>query len=777
MNPDRTTAGAASGEQRYRFGDVVVDPSAHTLVRAGQPQTVEPKAFAVLLVLLRRANELVGRDELLDQVWGHRHVTPGVLTRAIAQLRNALGDDFHHPVYIQTQHALGYRFIGSLQRQAAAVAEPPSGDRDAVPPGCCDAPDGGVAGSGVASAIDAPGLEVAPSDAAGRAQLAAADAIARPGPAPAPTAAAAPAAAPAPAPAPAPAAPRTGDRRRRRWGWSGAAAVGLAAAAATLLWLSGGLQPIRPADASIAVLPFSSLSNARDDRYFAEGLAVEMHDALAGVPGLDVAALRPAAQAGGDQRDVKALGRQLGVATVLDASVRRDGARMRISARLADTRTGFTLWSGSFDRDTSDVFAVQSEIAHEVVQALLGMLPGGGQSLAKRLAPTRNIVAYDAYLKGVQQLQDPGNDQGLDAAIRFFGEALAADPAFGRAQAGICRAEIARFEGVRDATAFDRAQAACMRATAMDPGLREVSLALGEMYRARGDSAKAIEQYTRTLDDIALQPAALVGMARTEGARGRNALALDYFQRALKLRPRDATIHRHLGYHHYLAGDLPAAIEAFRTATALQPGDEGLWSSLGGLYLAGGDVEAAAGAFERSLAIKPNYAALSNLGSLKYEAGAYAEAADLYRRAAQLDPQDFRVWGNLGDALSALPATAGQAGSAYRRAAQMADRYIGIKSDDAQAMAQLAWYRANLGEGKAAGELLARAEAMATEQGEVAFWGAQTLALLGDIPGARQRVARARAADIPAQRIQAAPVLRRLDERVQVTSSTVLRIG
>lgn len=92
----------------------------------------------------------------------------------------------------------------------------------------------------------------------------------------------------------------------------------------------------------------------------------------------------------------------------------------------------------------------------------------------------------------------------------------------------------------------------------------------------------------------------------------------------------------------------------------------------------------------------------------------------------------------------------------------MAERYVGIKSDDAQALGLLAWYRANLGEDKAARESLARAEAMATERGEVAFLGAQALALIGDAKGARLRVAQARAADIPAQRIQASPVLRRL---------------
>jgi tetratricopeptide (TPR) repeat protein len=256
-------------------------------------------------------------------------------------------------------------------------------------------------------------------------------------------------------------------------------------------------------------------------------------------------------------------------------------------------------------------------------------------------------------------------------------------------------------------------------------------------------------------------------MARTEGAQGRNALALDYFERALKLRPGDASIHRELGYHHYLAGNLPAAIGAYLTATKLQPDDDSLWSSLGGLYLANGDSASAAAAFERSLAIKPNYAALSNLGTLKFDAGAYGEAADLYRHAAELDPKDFRLWGNIGDALAALPATTAQAREPYRRAAQLAERYLGIKSDDAQALALLAWYRANLDEGQAARELLGRAEAMATERGEVAFWGAQTLAQLGDADGAREHMARALAAGIAGQRFQTSPVLRRLDQDAQ----------
>ncbi|TZF86985.1 winged helix-turn-helix domain-containing protein, partial [Cognatilysobacter lacus] len=99
----------------YRFGDVCVDTQACLVTRAGEPQPLEPKAYAVLITLLRHAGELVPRETLLDAVWGHRHVTPGVLTRSIAQLRHALGDDPHVPRYIRTRHALGYSFVATLE--------------------------------------------------------------------------------------------------------------------------------------------------------------------------------------------------------------------------------------------------------------------------------------------------------------------------------------------------------------------------------------------------------------------------------------------------------------------------------------------------------------------------------------------------------------------------------------------------------------------------------------------------------------------------------------
>jgi len=107
----------------YQCDDIVVEPRAHRLERSGEAISVEPKAYAVLVVLLQQAGEVVGKDALLDAAWGHRHVTPGVLTRVISQLRHALGDCASRPRYIATVHSLGYRFIGDVHRMPS-VASP-----------------------------------------------------------------------------------------------------------------------------------------------------------------------------------------------------------------------------------------------------------------------------------------------------------------------------------------------------------------------------------------------------------------------------------------------------------------------------------------------------------------------------------------------------------------------------------------------------------------------------------------------------------------------------
>lgn len=727
MKPGGAAGSASNGGERYRFGQVEVDVPAHTLSRDGQPQALEPKAFAVLIALLRRPGELLGREELLDEVWGHRHVTPGVLTRAIAQLRSALEDDVQQPRYIQTQHALGYRFIGELESEAPAIVEVPThaiGDASSVPPTVAiPGSDGPAIVQATEQATAAPSDEQEHAVAGHDREL------------------------------------HRAHEHVHRW-WIPAALLAVVIVAASL-WGGRPSDPNLHTDASIAVMPFESLGNNRDDDYFAEGLALEMHDALAGVQGLTVAAEMSPAVAATREADVRALGKRLRVATVLDASVRREGTRVRINARLSDTSTGYTLWSKAYDHEVAGIFATQTEIADEVVRSLLGAIPGRNKTLAKRLAPTRNVAAFDSYLMGLQQLRLSAVDGDFEHAIGFFKQALAADGGFALAQAGICRSELFRFESLRDANAYQRARDACLRAEKMDPGLNEVDLALGELHQAQGKFDRALEYYAKAEADPALKPSAYLGMAKAYAGQGRQDEARKYFELARKLRPDDASILSAIGYWQYSTNHLPEAIESYRKAADLSPGDAELWSSLGGLYVNTGNNQEATKAFEHSIGIRPTDAVLSNYGALKYQEGDYAAAATLFRRALEIDAGDFQIWGYLAEALLADPASAGRAREPFVRAAQMAEQYLRIKPDDARALAALGWYWVNLGDPGRARELVARSEALGTERGEVGWYNAQTLTVIGNKDDVIKRVAWARDGGISESMIRTNPFLRR----------------
>lgn len=723
MASDSSSTTGPPRPERYRFGDVVVDADAHTLERGGQPQSLEPKAFAVLLELLRRAGSLVSREQLLDAVWGHRHVTPGVLTRAIAQLRTALDDDPHHPRCIQTQHALGYRFIARIEPASDDIVD----SATAVPVPLTAPPDHEPEGAGTSPLAPATGPP-------GSAQ---------------------------------PVAPTADERRdrrerrrhaesRQRRAWY--LAFLLAVSLAWLIWQRDQAPTSAPREASIAVLPFTTLSDDSDDRYFAEGLAAEMLGALASVPGLKVAAWLPA-EAVDRQLDIPALGRKLGVATVLDASVRRQDSRVRIVAHLSDTATGYTIWSATYDRDASAVFDTQTEIAREVAQALVGVLPDGGEGLRKRLAPTQNLAAFDAYLRGLQQLMNPARDDG--EAILHFRKALTLDSGFARAQAGICRAEIWRFEAQRNVDGFENARLACLRAANMDPTIGLVQLALGDLYRATGKPEKALEHYGRAGADLSVRPLALAGRGQVLAGEGKHEEAIAAFQEALLLAPEDADVHASLGFQLYLADRMPEAIDALRRTSELRPGDAYVWSTYGSMLMSVGRNDEARVAFERSLAIEPIEAVLANLGTLQYQARDFSGAVGLYRQAIELNPGNGQLWGLLADSLLVEPATASQAPDAFRKAIELTQPFVDLKSDDAVALATLGWYRANLGEADEARELAQRAEALGTAQSEVAVYNAETYALLGDLDAARRQIDLARASGAPDIRIHSSTGLQR----------------
>jgi tetratricopeptide (TPR) repeat protein len=450
------------------------------------------------------------------------------------------------------------------------------------------------------------------------------------------------------------------------------------------------------------------------------------------------------------------------VASVLEATVRRDGQRLRINARLSDTRNGTTVWTAAYDEELIDLFELQKRIALRATESLLGAIPNDGKPLTRRLQPTLSVGAYDDYLRGQEALNLPATDSAINKAKGFFRSALAADAGFARAQAGICRAEIKHFISVRLADVFTEAQAACALAEAMDPTLREVDLAMGELYQAKAEAAPAIERFTRALEDPALRVDANLGLARVEADRGEAALALEFFDRAAALSPGNWQVYSKRGYFHYQRQEHEQALAAYRTALSLNPMSASLWSSVGGLHQMLGQAPEAIDAFTRSLAIQPSHGALSNLGFAQFTTQQYAAAASSFHQALAIDNSDYRVWANLGDALAAEPSTAAQAREPYEEALQRIDGYLEVRADDAEAMALQGWLLASLGQYDAARRAIADSVARAPSHGEVAMWCAQAMALVGDVDKAQACLVVAVQSGIESRRLASVPVLRRL---------------
>src|SRR5258705_5957520 len=231
---------------------------------------------------------------------------------------------------------------------------------------------------------------------------------------------------------------------------------------------------------SIAVLPFEDMSAAKDEEYFSDGLAEQLINDLAKVPGLEVVGRSSAFQFKGKNEDLRDVGRKLGVANVLEGSVRRDGNHIRITAELIKAGDGFQLWSQTYDREIKDIFAVEDEIALAATEALkLKLLGGNGQPVAPNLR-SANPEAYQAYLQAEYFSVRGHSKENLGKALAYTENAINLDEKYAPAWALRSSVENMLAEaGLTDTTeGFRKARNDAERAIALDPTLASAYLAL-----------------------------------------------------------------------------------------------------------------------------------------------------------------------------------------------------------------------------------------------------------------------------------------------------------
>ena len=485
----------------------------------------------VLILMVEHAGQVVSREEFIQSVWNGTFVTDEVLSRCVYRLRQALGDDSRKPRFIETVSKKGYRLI-------AAVCESP---RSAT----------------VVATESVPADQLLESI-------------------------------PQQFPVAGPERPQRTFRRQLYW-MLPAATVCLAvvtyvfhvaddpqiAAGARDLGAHSVTytdQQTQKTRNSIAVLPFANMSDNPEYDYVCDGISEELIGLLAKVQPLKVVARTSSFEFKHKGMDVRRIAEQLGVDNVLEGSVRLAENHIRVSAQLIDARTGYHLWSDTFDTQFKDVFTVQSRIAGAIARALKVSLhaDNGDASIADRAAPTTNMTAYRYYLQGLYHWKRRG-EPAIRKSIDLFKAAIASDPAFAHPYQALSTAYLVLpfYSSESRSEAFAQAEAAARKALELDPSLGQAHAVLAYISVSRWDWEAADREFRLAFAATPNDPTIHQWYSEFLSYVGYIDASVTEALRALELDPVSPVINDRLGVTYLWSGEYELAAEQFRIATEL----------------------------------------------------------------------------------------------------------------------------------------------------------------------------------------------------------------
>jgi serine/threonine-protein kinase len=377
----------------------------------------------------------------------------------------------------------------------------------------------------------------------------------------------------------------------------------------------------RPRSPVVAVLPFLNLSADPDNDFFADGITEDVIMSLSKLRTIDVIARASVMAFKHRTGNVREIGARLNAGALLDGSVRRAGNRVRIVAQLIDVATEQSLWAETYDRELTDIFAIQTDVALQIAAALRAELTPDEQTRIRQ-APTDDMQAYQLYLQG-RHFVVRFTTEGLTQGVRFFEQAIAKDPRFALAHAALAMAlvELAESGNADPALAYPRAKSAVARALDLDPDLADAHCALGHLKAVtdfdwvgaeasfrralalqpshadafdvygricgslrRFDEAIALQRRAQDLDPLVHR----VDVASTLLRAGRFDEALEAAKRVVELNPHYDRAHATLGWAYHRLGSFDEGLAALQRAVTLSPGNSQWLAQLGeGLALAG----------------------------------------------------------------------------------------------------------------------------------------------------------------------------------------------
>ena len=513
-----------------------LDMAAYELRRSGDVLKLERIPMEILLFLIEQRGQLVTREEIANRIWGKdvNVDTDNSINGAIRKIRRVLRDDSDSPRFIQTITGRGYRFIAAVDMPASELS----------------------AGPTVKAVSDVP--ESVPTAAVSKSRF-------------------------------------------RRWPvWLG---VSVFLIAVTAIWFlrSSFSDRVRPSSGRLmlAVLPFENLTGDAAQEYFSDGMTEEMISQLGNLDAqhLGVIARTSVMHYKHSSEPLDQIGRELGVQYVLEGSIRRDSDRVRITAQLIQLKDQTHLWARQYDRELNHLLGLQGEIAHEVsaeIQSALWEHKPVTQPIQQPLS-TQNYDAYDLYLKG-QYFWNKRTGEGFERAIDYYQQAIAKDPNYARAYAGLADsyALLAPYGMASPNEDMPKARAAALRALELDKDLPEAHTAL----------ALIVQNY-----DYDWQTA------------GRE------FQRAIELNPNYATAHHWYAEHLMWRGHFDEALRESERARQLDPLSLIIATDNGAILLYSRQYDRALEKLRAVRELDPSFARVAGLTVRAYQQkGMFAEA-------------------------------------------------------------------------------------------------------------------------------------------------------
>jgi TolB-like protein/DNA-binding winged helix-turn-helix (wHTH) protein len=529
------------------FKSFRLDTANHFLWRDGDRVPLAPKGFDVLAYLVEHVGQVMTQDEILEALWPETYVNPEVLRKYIQEIRKALGDRPDKPEFIETLPKRGYRFVAlvtdenGVEPQDAATSLPP--EERAIE-------------DGVEAEMTGLAVETSPGE-------------------------------------------------RTLW----KLAIILVLAVVAVAAIGAYFRPARSVanaspsnNTSIAVLPFADMSPAKDQEYFSDGLAEQLINDLAKVAGLKVVGRSSAFQFEGKNEDLRSVGRKLGVANILEGSVRKEGSRVRISVALTKVDDGFQLWTETYDREITHIFAAQDEIAQAVTGALQVKLLSPSSPELSPGSRSINPEAYQAYLQGQYFIARGQDERDLDRALSSADQAVKLDANYASAWAQRSQVleTMTRIGRSENTEGYRRARESAERAIALDPSL------------ATGYLAMSMVQMNHDWDwegaDTSLKRAGLLEPGSAEVLRDRAHLArelgrvdeaIQLYEQAIGLDPLKANFYLALGYELYVGARYKETQAMLQRAQDLNP-------QLSSLHLTRGQILLSEGRPQEALAEMEN---------------------------------------------------------------------------------------------------------------------------------------------------------------------------